>query len=482
MVTNTPWGDVFDEFTARNIPYGFDDDDKEQARRKRTARHLEQLVYPDEDGELMGRARVPVTTDHLKTRVERWNEYYNAKLRIIEGEIRDLNIRRGPFWHPIMLIVTAIFAFAVFLAVLAVDYAVLSEFWARVYSNEFGEVPPAFAASVIIKSLQVVGAALAFHFFYQTLTRDGRRYFVYFVFIVTLLFLLGLGFLNAGNSLPAGSTLSVNTQAEDQAEENRRVLEALGLADEEGEATDAEPDPAEEEAKRAAENRRETVRFAYDIAWFSTLLLLFVAVTSVAAMMLHVALRAVSGLFGRIDNEHYFSSRSILNKRDMNLRLLRARRAREWLRSEKARGQLMKHCLASFETGYIFGLFGDKDPSLGARMRRAMFGERRIEIARAEADATNAQNGAAGEARALLDQLSTSMGQVREMIDAGAFDLVVETSDEESFVEADNERELRRQQHDQRRWDGDEDEEEADAEKPGRKDEKDDKEPSDTAR
>ncbi len=445
MVATSPWGDVFDEFTARTVPYGYSHLDAEEGRRKRKGDALERLIFPDEDGALLGDQRVPVEADRLKTRVERWNEYYNSKLRIIEGEIRDLAVRRSPIWHGSMLVATAIFSFAVFLAVLAVDYAVLSEFWARIYTNEFGEVPPDFAASVIIKSLQVVVAALAFHFFYESLTRHGRRWFVYFVFVVTLLFLLGLGFLNAGTSLPQGSDLAVNTLADEAAQEDQEILEALGLADES--AQDVAAESPEEEARRLAdEERRRQVSRLYSIIWFATLALLFVAVTSVAAMTLHVALRAMSGLFGRIDNEHYFSGRSVLNKRDMEMRLLRARRAREWLRSEPTRVQLMKHCLAAFETGYIYGLYNGPVGGNG-RSRR----NRR--------DDTPILQGKQNEPGApqspelqLIAILGEAIIEVRAMLEDPDFTLVVNTNEDESFVEKDNESEMRKQQYAERGW------------------------------
>ncbi len=447
MVARTPWGDVFDEFTARTVPYGYKDANGSEARRQKEGATLDKLTYPDEDGALMGRHLLPVRPEYLKTRVEKWNEYYNSKLRIIEGEIRDLHVRRGPFWHPFMLIGTAVFAFAVFLAVLAVDYAVLSEFWARVYSNEFGEVPPDFAASVIIKSLQVVVAALAFHFFYQSLNREGRKIFVYFVFVVTLLFLLGLGFLNAGTSLPEGSDLAVGSASDDQAREDREILEALGLADEAG-APAAEETPEDAERRRAEEvqrqqdeDRRRSVARLYDGTWFATLALLFVAVTSVAAMTLHVALRALSGLFGRIDNEHY--DRSIMNKRDMGLRLLRARRAREWLRSEETRVQLMKHCLAAFETGYIFGAY---NPDMGKG--------KKSDIAQRREMPGGPDDGPTEQSRELIriEEMSASVVEVRNLLDGEHFHLVVDTPDAESFVEQDNEDELKRQQYARRQW------------------------------
>ncbi|MGF1457045.1 MAG: hypothetical protein ACFB6R_16895 [Alphaproteobacteria bacterium] len=440
MVATSPWGDVFDEFTARTVPYGFNHQDAEDSRKKKGGEALTRLVFPDEDGALLGRQRVPVEAERLRTRVERWNEYYNAKLRIIEGEIRDLTVRRSPIWHGSMLVATAIFSFAVFLAVLAVDYAVLSEFWARIYSNEFGEVPPDFAASVIIKSLQVVVAALAFHFFYESLTRDGRRQFVYFVFGVTLLFLFGLGVLNAGTSLPQGSDLAVNTLADDAAEEDREILEALGLADE-TQQDQVEETPEEKEQRESDERTRRFVSTTYSLTWFATLALLFVAVTSVAAMTLHVALRAMSGLFGRIDNEHYFSNRSILNKRDMEMRLLRARRAREWLRSTQTRIQLMKHCLAAFETGYIYGIYEGDQTGRGGGF---LGGARR--------SGTGAADGHADPNLQLVETLGQAVIKVRESLDADGFTLVVDTEAGESFVERDNEPEMRKQQQRDRGW------------------------------
>ncbi len=448
MVAMTPWGDVFDEFTARNVPYGFNHTE-EDGETRGASQELKQLQYPDEDGELMGRAGITVTPAHLETRVERWNDYYNAKLRIIEGEIRDLNVRRGPIWHWMMLIGTAVFSFVVFLLLLAVDYAVLSEFWKQVYSNEFGEVPQAFVSSVVVKSLQVLGAALAFHFFYQNLKREGRRQFVRFVFYTTLVFLFGLGFLNAALSLPGGSPISPTQTTQSAADEDRAVLESLGLADE---TTQQEPTPEEVQQEQTQRDRQALFSFLYWFAWFMTLALLFVVVTSVAAMMLHVALRAISGLMGRIDNEHYFSNRSILNKRDMELRLLRARRAREWLLTEDARAQLMKRCLAAFEAGYIFGLYGSVTPAPGARAeRRGLFG-RKIEADPAGEDNGDGDFSLAPRDQQLLDALAQSMAQVKVMIDNGEFKLVIETREGDNFVEEDIEDELQRQQQRRRSW------------------------------
>ncbi len=436
MVATSPWGDVFDEFTARNIPYGFNHQDSN--KRGRSGKDLNQLRFPDEDGAMLGRSRVPVTTEMLTSRIERWNDYYNAKLRIIEVDLRDLSKRRQGFGYALMLGITAVFSFIVFLAVLAVDYAVLSEFWARVYSNEYGEVPPDFAASVVVKSLQVVVAALAFHFFFQNLSREHRKIFTFFVFGVTLLFLLGLGFLNAANSLPPGSDLAVTTGAQDASQEDQEILEALGLADETDDAGAEAPAAGTAGQQAAPEaDRGAGFRNAYEASWFATLALLFIAVTSVAALVLHVALRAVAGLFGRIDNEHYFSNRSIMNRRDMRFRQLRARRAGDWLRSVSARKDLLRHCLSAFESGYLYGLFNENKGGLFG-----LGGQRRLP----ESAAVEGGEGRQTQEQALVMQLEQAIQAVKSgdaiLGPDSTYTFIIE--DVRDFTEIDDEGELRK--------------------------------------
>ncbi len=337
MVTHNPFGDVFDEFTARKIPYGFN----HTAAEKGGSDDLVKMANAEEDGRYLGGRKVPITTPLLTGRIDRWNEYFNAKLRVIEGEMRDLHRRAhdARFSHNIMLIVAAVFSFIVFVAVLAVDYAVVSEFWSREYANEFGEVPEAFVGSIIIKALQVVVAALAFHFFFQSLDRRGRRIFTVVIFIISLLFLLSLGLLNASRSVPTDPGASI---------QDRALLEELGIEADQP----AQTAPVDEDRSGALawlESNRT-------LLWYAALGFLFVTVTAVAAMVLHIFMRAMGGLFGRMDNEYYYTNRSIMNRRDMLLRLKRAQRARQWLTSENARQHLLKGSLAAFETGYIFGL------------------------------------------------------------------------------------------------------------------------------
>jgi hypothetical protein len=177
---------------------------------------------------------------------------------------------------------TVAIGFAVFALALYVDYAIIHEFWARLLSNEYGEVPPSMANTVASKSLQVLFATLAIHYLVSHIGHWGRVAYSILIFVVTAAMLLGIGLLWANNSLPEGSKVFSSEQSE-----GSRAVEQfsknLGIAPTEK--------PAMPEEVAALKK--------YEVAvWLVSLGLIFLVVSSIGAISLHSALQAFSAETG----------------------------------------------------------------------------------------------------------------------------------------------------------------------------------------
>ena len=83
----------------------------------------------------------------------------------------------------------------VFITALYVDYNIISEFWTRALSNEFGEVPPQLANTVAAKSLQVLFATLAVHYLVSNIGHGGRVAYSLVIFLITAVMVIGIGLL-----------------------------------------------------------------------------------------------------------------------------------------------------------------------------------------------------------------------------------------------------------------------------------------------
>lgn len=177
---------------------------------------------------------------------------------------------------------------AVVLAVLVtcgalfVDYAIVTEFWTRALANEFLELPGTLATSVTFKSLQVLFATIAAHILIEHMSGFGRGIFVRVVFLLALLMLGGVGFLLAMMSLPNGLA---EVGAGGSGGSLGGALAELGLE------TDAT------RGAEAAAGSVATVRGYQPIFWMTSLGVIFLVVTGVAAMCLHFALNNLRRLF-----------------------------------------------------------------------------------------------------------------------------------------------------------------------------------------
>lgn len=157
---------------------------------------------------------------------------------------------------------------------LFVDYMIINEFWTRALADEFLELPGNLANSVGFKSLQVLFAAVAAHLFYRTLSPIGQWIFNRVVFVLAFLMLAGLGILLASMSLPAG-TQDVFGSGGGQALSG--ALSNLGLSE-----------AAPEAAASSSLTDEPTLRYAHSLAWLTSLSVIFLVVTGVAALCLHL--------------------------------------------------------------------------------------------------------------------------------------------------------------------------------------------------
>lgn len=168
------------------------------------------------------------------------------------------------------------------LGALAVDYMIVNEFWTRALANEFLELPGALASSVAFKSMQVLFATVAAHILFEHMGRFGRAAFLRIVFVLALVMLLGVGFLLAVMSLPNGMAASGAGGAETAL---GSALAGLGLSN-----------GAEEAAARNADGI-EAARAWLPVFWLSSLGIVFLVVTGVAALCIHFAVAALRRVF-----------------------------------------------------------------------------------------------------------------------------------------------------------------------------------------
>ncbi len=110
--------------------------------------------------------------------------------------------RFRPIYFGAAFIGVALFALA-----MAVDYSIINEFWKRALANEFLEVPESLANSILFKSLQVVIAAFAVHFFLSSLKNRnqdrGEKAYVATLFALTIVMVTGFGILITKQTMPA---------------------------------------------------------------------------------------------------------------------------------------------------------------------------------------------------------------------------------------------------------------------------------------
>lgn len=301
-------------------------------------------VDPYQEGRSRGRSRSKVSESLLRIHLERWQAALLDRLSIIKGEIKELEERTSPGMI-FTLIFAMLFGIAGFLIAIAVDYYIVRDFWNGVFANEYGEVPASAGFSPLVKALQVVVAALMFHFLYQALGRTGKRIFIYFMAVLAVILLLGVGLWVANDNLPPNFSM-FGVQLTEEAEVRDTTLSDLGLAP----ATPEQP-AADADAETRNTEGKAIVSNALGIMWFLAFGMIFIVVTGVAALSLGVASRAAAGMFGSIDRE-WMDGRA-MNRQDARFRLARARKAETNLENPDYRMMLLQASLADFQQGYM---------------------------------------------------------------------------------------------------------------------------------
>ncbi len=181
---------------------------------------------------------------------------------------------------------------------LFVDYQIMNEFWTRILSNEFMEVPSSLSSSVISKSAQVIFATAAFHFFLNKLPSIGRTAYITVFFALTAIMITGFGFMNANISMPTDPD-RIMASTEEEVPSMNDALVAMGLAQPEELVISA---PVEVQARTS-----NFVEFGYfmedarPILWMLVPGLVFLVVTGIGALSLQVAEHNVQNFVKSLD-------------------------------------------------------------------------------------------------------------------------------------------------------------------------------------
>jgi len=283
--------------------------------------------------------------------------------RLAASRLREVEQKKNDPARNLTMFVGVLALFGVFGAALALDYALVSEFWSRSFANEFGEVPAAFQSSVLLKSLQVVFAVFALHLLVSNIGRLGRGIFVIGIGSLAIVMLLGLGLLSADSSVPQGSRLFgiELSPAASEADRDAAVLRDLGIADE-GDTADTE-----EAAQAFPSFLGMDVPFSandYDsmstLLYFLTFGSMFLFVSSVAALMLHYGTHLLYELVGNFSPERaesfYRKSWRDKSRTDLAAQALRARMAVTEITDPCKREEMLKTHLSAYASAYMEGL------------------------------------------------------------------------------------------------------------------------------
>ena len=168
------------------------------------------------------------------------------------------------------------------LGALYVDYEIMNEFWTRVLADEFLEVPPNLANSVISKSAQVIFATAAFHFFLSRLNAFGRTIFIWAFFFLTFAMIAGFGLMNANISMPANPEDLAPT-SDSGPVSIQDALDNLGLQ------TGLEAAGAKPPAAGGLSELEAWLRESRPLLWLIVPGLVFVVVTGIGALSLQLA-------------------------------------------------------------------------------------------------------------------------------------------------------------------------------------------------
>lgn len=283
------------------------------------------LIISDYTAYEMGKKGLKISTQFLSNYLGSFNDHS------LEVKENILSRRVKGFGTTIQHLSAVVFGLAIFIAALFVDYNIIHEFWVRILSNEFMEVPEALAASVVMKSLQVVFATISIHYLFSHIGHKGRVAYVVFVFLMTISMIGGIGLLYAHNSIPAGEATETSKLIRD-------FSEKLGI---EPITESTNPDSAH----AVVEQYKEWV-------WLSALSVLFFIVASIGAMGLHTATKGFAAITG---GALYDTHREANRNNRYRDELAQVKHDRKRL-AEVGQGEFIKGKIADFQSSYSIGL------------------------------------------------------------------------------------------------------------------------------
>lgn len=228
------------------------------------------LVIADYTAYELGKKGIKVTKELLSNHM---NSFTSHALEVKETILTRRVQGSGAFFHHSLAVILGL---GIFFLALFVDYSIIHEFWVRMLSNEFMEVPAAMVSSVMMKSLQVLFATLSIHYLLSHLGHRGRVAYVAFIFVLTSMMVGGIGLLYAYGSLPMETGSAVVDQ----------FIQGIGV--EQSQVIT----PSETSVAVAAMKPYETY------VWMSSLSVLFYIVASIGALALHSATRGFTGITG----------------------------------------------------------------------------------------------------------------------------------------------------------------------------------------
>lgn len=236
--------------------------------RNRTAAVANQVAYD------LGYQGVHISEPLLSSYVQEGDEVeWRKRSAVLTSRVTGTNL------HHWTLIIVGL---GVFAAAIVVDYAIVSEYWTRLLSNEFGEVEPSMVATVCAKSLQVLFATLAMHFIFSAYGGVLRGLVSLLLFSVTFLMLLAIGIVWANASMPEGTKVFTG-ETSSTARAIEQFSQSMGVVPK-GQQSDANSVAAPIPWLRENEIGIRLVSLA----------IVFVIVASIGAMALDTAIRGFS--------------------------------------------------------------------------------------------------------------------------------------------------------------------------------------------
>jgi hypothetical protein len=277
------------------------------------------LVISDYTAYNMGKKGLKITSQFLSSYLKTFNEHsLEVKEKILSRRVHGIGVT-------VQNLSAVILGLIIFAAALFVDYNIIHEFWVRMLSNEFMEVPAALALSVEMKSLQVLFATMSIHYFFSHIGYAGRMAYVVFVFLLTVSMIGGVGLLYAQTSMPVQET----------SQTIQKFAESLGI-----------------DSTEQSQSSEELMKPYKEYVWLSALSVLFFIVASIGAMGLHTATRGFAGITG---GALYDTNREANRNNRYRDELAQVRKDVKRLK-EVGSESFMQGKVADFQASYSIGL------------------------------------------------------------------------------------------------------------------------------